>query len=358
MSKIRRSRTCMVTQNVQCPFCKTTISISGEPGEKIPLTCPNCKQKGQFTIPSPLSQESIALEVSNLTKTYNKFTAVQNVSFRVKKGEIFGFLGPNGAGKTTTIKAMLDLLHADSGLIHINGFDIRTQGKEAKKCIGYMPEKVAFYDNLTALQNLRFYAELTHAPKEDCARLITELGLGDAGKKRVGAFSKGMVQRLGMARALLGTPPILILDEPSGGLDPRGVVLIRDKILEMKGKGTTVFVSSHILSEVQEVCDRVGIINKGVLVAQDSVEGLSRKLNLKPQIMVTLDALTPAIEDAVRKLPGVDRVTAQKNTLEIVCEGSMKAKVIVAITNTGGNIQNLQTKEPSLEEVFMRYTEA
>jgi ABC-2 type transport system ATP-binding protein len=220
-----------------------------------------------------------------------------------------------------------------------------------------MPEKVAFYDNLTALQNLCFYAEIKHASKEECIGLIDEFGLGETGKKRVGKFSKGMVQRLGMARAILGNPPILILDEPSGGLDPRGVVLIRDKILDMKKKGTTIFVSSHILGEIQEICDRVGIINKGVLVAQDSVEGLSKKLNLKPQMTITVDKMSSSIEDAIKKLPGVERVQSKGNILDIICDGAMKAKVILAITDAGGNIQNLQTKEPSLEEVFMRYTE-
>jgi ABC-2 type transport system ATP-binding protein len=160
-----------------------------------------------------------------------------------------------------------------------------------------------------------------------------------------------------MARALLGNPPILILDEPSGGLDPRGVVLIRDKVLDIKKKGTTIFVSSHILSEIQEICDRVGIINKGVLVAQDTVEGLGQKLNLKPQITVTVDKVSPTLEEAVRKLPGVDSVTVKENMIDIVCDGGVKAKVILAISNAGGNIKNLQTKEPSLEEVFMRYTE-
>jgi len=252
---------------------------------------------------------------------------------------------------------MLDLIHADTGTIKIHGIDIQSYGKEAKKYIGYMPEKVAFYDNLTALQNLRFYAEIKHAPKEECIRLTEEFGLGDTGKKRVGKFSKGMIQRLGMARAILGNPPILILDEPSGGLDPRGVVLIRDKILEMKKKGTTIFVTSHILSEIQEICDRVGIINKGVLVAQDTVEGLSKKLNLKPQITVTVDSMSAKIENAVKKLPGVEKIQIKGNNLEIACDGAMKAKVILAITNAGGNIQNLQTKEPSLEEVFMQYTE-
>jgi ABC-type multidrug transport system ATPase subunit len=353
----------MTSQLVKCPTCKTTITISGEPGEKIFLTCPQCNQKGAFTIQGEksaktLGTNSATIEVNGLTKSYNHFTAVNNVSFTVKKGEIFGFLGPNGAGKTTTIKAMLDLIHANTGTIKIKGIDVQSHGKEAKKYIGYMPEKVAFYDNLTALQNMRFYAEIKHASKEECIHLIEEFGLGDAGRKRVGKFSKGMVQRLGMARAILGNPPILILDEPSGGLDPRGVVLIRDKILEMKKKGTTIFVSSHILSEIQEICDRVGIINKGVLVAQDTVDGLSKKLNLKPQITVTVDSMSAKIENTIKKLPGVESVQIKGNTLEIVCDGAMKAKVILAISTAGGNIQNLQTKEPSLEEVFMRYTEA
>jgi ABC-type multidrug transport system ATPase subunit len=352
----------MVTQLVKCPTCKTIITIAGEPGEKIFLTCSQCNQKGTFIIPEEkngktIGTNSVTIEVNGLTKSFNHFIAVNNASFTVKKGEIFGFLGPNGAGKTTTIKSMLDLIHANSGTIKINGIDVQSHGKEAKKYVGYMPEKVAFYDNLTALQNLRFYAEIKHVHKEECVHLIQEFGLGDTGKKRVGKFSKGMIQRLGMARAILGNPPILILDEPSGGLDPRGVILIRDKILEMKRKGTTIFVSSHILSEIQEICDRVGIINKGVLVAQDTVEGLSKKLNLKPQITVTVDWMSAKIENAVKILPGVDSVKTQGDSLEIICDGAMKAKVILAISTAGGNIQNIQTKEPSLEEVFMRYTE-
>jgi ABC-type multidrug transport system ATPase subunit len=352
----------MGTKLVKCPTCKTTMTISGEPGENIQITCPQCNEKGKYTIPEEKSvgtngSHAATIEVNGLIKTYNHTPAVNDISFLVNKGEIFGFLGPNGAGKTTTIKAMLDLIHAEAGTITINSIDVRKHGKEAKKYVGYMPEKVAFYDNLTALQNLRFYAEIKHASKEECISLIEEFGLRDTGKKRVGKFSKGMVQRLGMARAILGNPPILILDEPSGGLDPRGVVLIRDKIIEMKKKGTTIFVSSHILSEIQEICDRVGIINKGILVAQDSVEGLSKKLNLKPQITITVDTMSPSIENSLKKLPGVDSLQIKGNTLEIVCDGAMKAKVILAITNAGGNIQNLQTKEPSLEDVFMRYTE-
>lgn len=352
----------MVTQFVKCPNCKTKITVTGNPGERVNITCPNCNEKGFFIIPGPLAEEqtpeSSAIIARNLTKSYHKFKAVDNISFSVKKGEIFGFLGPNGAGKTTTIKAILDLIHADEGEITINGIDVRTHGKEARQFIGYMPEQVAFYDNLTALQNLRFYAEMKQTSKDECERLIEEVGLGDVGKKKVGAFSKGMVQRLGMARASLGNPPIMILDEPSGGLDPRGVVLVRDKILDMKKKGVSIFISSHILSEIQEICDRVGIINKGRLVAQDTVDALGKKLNLKPQITVTVQKMSPDIEKAVKKVPKVTQVNVTGNTLEIICDAPTKAAVILAISSAGGTIINLQMKEPSLEEVFMRYTEA
>ncbi|HVQ00387.1 MAG TPA: ATP-binding cassette domain-containing protein [Candidatus Thermoplasmatota archaeon] len=352
----------MATQVIRCPKCKTTITVTGSPGEHISITCPNCGEKGFYVFPEPQAREMIpgsaAITVRNLSKCYKTFKAVDDISFSVRKGEIFGFLGPNGAGKTTTIKAILDLIHADRGEITINGINVRAQGKKAREFVGYMPEQVAFYDNLTALQNLRFYAEIKHASKDECERLIELIGLGDAGKKKVGAFSKGMVQRLGMARAMLSNPPIMILDEPSGGLDPRGVVLVRDIILDLKKKGVSIFISSHILSEIQEICDRVGIINKGKLVAQDTVDNLGRKLNLKPQIIVTLDKVTTAIEKAVQAIPNVDQVHTAGNTLEIVCDAKTKAAVILAISNAGGNIVNLQMKEPSLEAVFMRFTEA
>jgi ABC-type multidrug transport system ATPase subunit len=352
----------MVTQVIRCPKCKSTITVTGTPGERVSVTCGHCGEQGFFLFPGAQAQEptpgSAAIVVRNLTKCYKEFKAVDTISFSVRKGEIFGFLGPNGAGKTTTIKAILDLIHADQGEIIINGINVRTQGKKAREYVGYMPEQVAFYDNLTALQNLRFYAEMKHAAKDECMRLIQLVGLGDAGKKKVSAFSKGMVQRLGMARAMLGNPPIMILDEPSGGLDPRGVVLVRDIILDLKKKGVSIFISSHILSEIQEICDRVGIINKGKLVAQDSVDNLGRKLNLKPQITVTVEKLTPSIEQAVRAVPKVDQVRVKGNTLEIICDAGTKAAVILAISTAGGNIVNLQMKEPSLEEVFMRFTEA
>lgn len=351
----------MVTKTVVCPSCKNRVTVHGDLGERVHIVCPRCKTKGVVSFPEEMDlkpAESSAIFVKNLTKFYDGCKAVDDVSFSVKKGEIFGFLGPNGAGKTTTIKAILGLIHANSGEIRINGFDVKRDEKEAKKFVGYLPEKVSFYDNLTALQNLYFYAETKGVSREECKVLLEEFGLGDVANKKVGGFSKGMVQRLGMARAVLGSPSILILDEPSGGLDPRGVVLVRNKILELNHGGATVFLSSHILSEVQAVCSRVAIINKGVLVAKDTVSRLGSRLNMKPRIIIELEKVSDEILEMVGKIRGVDGVEVRGKTIEVVCDARTKAEVILTIAKNKGNILNLQTREPSLEEVFMQYTEA
>jgi len=342
----------MISKKVRCPKCKHIITLEGVPGETVRQPCPECNNTAIFEF----SNQQPIIEIKNLTKRYEKETAVNNVSFSVKKGEIFGFLGPNGAGKTTTIKAILDLIKTDSGDIIIEGFDIKKQGKKAKQHIGYLPEKVAFYNNLTALQNLKFYAEMKKTPKEQCKTLIEEFGLGDSVNKKVGKYSKGMTQRLGMARAILGNPSIIILDEPSGGLDPRGVLQIREKIKELKNQGATIFISSHILSEIQEVCDRVGIINNGVLVAKDTVTGLSNKLNIKPKMIMELENIPPKLEEKIKKVKGVDNVEIIGKMVHVVCDQTTKSKVIIAIEKANASILNFYTQEPSLEQVFMRYT--
>ncbi|MBU0497622.1 MAG: ABC transporter ATP-binding protein [Candidatus Thermoplasmatota archaeon] len=180
------------------------------------------------------SSHDSMITVQGLTKEYGTQTALDTISFQVRKGEVFGFLGPNGAGKTTTIKAILGLIKYKQGAIALNGLDIVKQGKLAREVVGYLPERVAMYANLTAIQNLQFFSELKKVSEVDFDGLLVEYGLGDVGKKKIREFSKGMVQRLGMAQAILGSPKLLILDEPSGGLDPRGVRLIREKIRAVK----------------------------------------------------------------------------------------------------------------------------
>jgi len=166
-----------------------------------------------------------------------------------------------------------------------------------------------------------------------------------------------MVQRLGMAQAMLGSPPILILDEPSSGLDPRGAFLIRNKIKELQKNGATIFLSSHILAEVQEICDRVAIINKGYLVAKDSVSNLRQKLNLKPKLTLELENMTDKIQNAINDVEGIENIQIINKMINIICDPKAKSKAIIAIEKAGGNIINLHTSDPSLEQVFMRYTE-
>jgi ABC-type multidrug transport system ATPase subunit len=322
------------------------------------VTCDICGGKGVFKFPEEAysAGASGAIEVKHLTKKYNAKTVVDDVSFNVKKGEIFGFLGPNGAGKTTTIKAILGFIRIQSGELKVNGFDVYSEGKKAKACVGYLPERVSFYDNLTAMQNMLFYAEMKKASKEECRSLIEDFGLGEVADRKVSSFSKGMIQRLGMARALIGNPSILILDEPTEGLDARGVFFLRNKIMELKKKGVTIFLSSHILSEVQAVCDRVGIIDHGVLVAQDSVSALSKKLDLKPKLILELESVSEGIIQSLKSVNGVLDYKVFNRTVHVTCKPDVYAKVILAVSNAGGNIVNIQTQIPSLEEIFLRFT--
>ena len=256
----------MITKTIICPHCKNKVTIQGNPGEKIYITCSKCNTKGVFTFPEEKSElktaaGSFTIEVSGLTKKYKDLKAVNDLSFNVRTGEIFGFLGPNGAGKTTTIKALLNLINVDSGELKINGFDSKKDDIEAKKNIGYLPERVAFYNNLTPLQTLNFFCELKRVDKSIAKPLIKEVGLEDAMNRKVGTFSKGMVQLLGVAQVMIGNPSVYILDEPMAGLDARWVKTVREKIKMLNEQGATVLFSSHILTEVENLCDRVAILS-------------------------------------------------------------------------------------------------
>lgn len=290
------------------------------------------------------------IQVNNLRKIYGNVIAVDKISFKVEKGETFALLGPNGAGKTTTIKAILGLINYE-GEIRIDGMDAHC--KEVKKYIGYLPETVSFYDNLTALQNMYFFAELKGVEKEKCLGLLKEVGLGGDANRKVGGFSKGMLQRLNLAQCMLGDPKLLILDEPTSGLDALGAWEIRNKIKELKKKGVTILLCSHILSEVQEVSDRVAILNRGKIIAIDSVENLSKKLDIQPKLKIKLAEMKENILDYVKKIDGVKNAKIVENFLEITCNEEAKANIINEIGKTA-KIIDFKTIEPSLEEIFIR----
>jgi len=353
----------MITKTVMCPKCKNQVTIQGNPGEKTYVTCHKCNTKGVFTFPgektiTKTETGSFAIEINGLTKMYKDLKAVDNLSFNVRKGEIFGLLGPNGAGKTTTIKAILSLIHTNSGKIKINGYDIKTHGIEARRSVGYLPERVSFYNNLTPLQTMHFFCELWDVDKSIAKPLISEVGLDDAIDRKVGTFSKGMVQLLGVAQVMIGKPPVYILDEPMGGLDARWVKTIREKIKMLNEEGATILFSSHILSEVENLCDRVAIIDKGKLIAEDTVTNLNKYLKIKPRLEITIPGLNGKVPNVIRDLKGVEAVDAKDDKLFVTCESSLRSKVITTLEEKGLKIDNIKTIEPSLEDAFIKLIEA
>lgn len=352
----------MVSKTIMCPNCKNQINIEGNPGERKIITCPKCHTRGGFTFPgegaiSKVTSGDLAIEIHGLTKIYNGLKAVDNLSFNVRKGEIFGFLGPNGAGKSTTINSLLGLIHADTGILKINGYDMRDEGIEAKKKLGYLPERANFYDNLTPVQTLNFFCELKGEDKSVVMPLLKEVGLEDAINKKVGNFSKGMRQLLGVAQTMIGKPSIYILDEPMGGLDARWVKVVRDKIRKLNEQGATVIFSSHILSEVQNLCTRVAIINKGKLIAEDTVSNLNKYLKIKPKLEIIIKGLNGKIPKAVSNLKGVEAVDSKGDILFVTCESPIRVKVISALEDAGFVIENIKTIEPSLEDAFVKLIE-
>jgi ABC-type multidrug transport system ATPase subunit len=299
-------------------------------------------------------ENSIVIETKSLSKRFKDVLAVDSLSMKVQKGEIFGFLGPNGAGKTTTIKMIMGLIHPSGGEVLINGEKAGPNSVEIRKDIGFLPERISFYDNLTPVQTLNFFCELKGVDKSIVEPLLKGVGLEEAKQRKVGTFSKGMVQLLGVAQAMIGQPSIYILDEPMGGLDARWVKMVRDKIRELNEKGATVIFSSHILSEVQNLCHRVAIINKGELIAHDTIENLSRILNIKPRLEIIIPGLNGQVPEGIADIQGVENASAKGEVLYITSDAGSRAKVLALIEDKGMIISNFKTVEPSLEETFVK----
>jgi ABC-2 type transport system ATP-binding protein len=345
----------MQTHTIRCPHCHTTTTIQGTPGQRIIITCPTCGTTGQFTMPlTTINKGQTAISISHITKRYKDTIAVQDASFTVRQGEIFGFLGPNGAGKTTTIKAMLGLIHIDSGTITINGHTVTNDGVQAREHLRYLPERVTLFDNLTPIQTLKFFCELRGEDPTQIPGILKEVGLDQASNRKVGGFSKGMTQLLGIAQVLIGHPKICILDEPSSGLDPRWVKVIRDKIRQLNDNGATIIFSSHILSEVESLCDRVAIINKGRIIAEDTIDKIESVVQIKPRLELTIPGLNGKIPKALNRINDIIDIAARDDILTITCDVSLRGKIIATLEKEGLTISNIKTIEPSLEDAFLK----
>lgn len=308
------------------------------------------------------------IEVNHLTKRYGKHTAVDDISFTVEDGCIYGLLGPNGAGKSTTMNIITGYLSATEGTVKIDGHDIAEDPAQAKACIGYLPEQPPLYQDMTVTEYLLFVAELKGVRKKAERRTAVEKVCAKAGLQGMEAclirnLSKGYRQRVGIAAALLGSPKVIILDEPTVGLDPAQMIEIRSLIHDL-GKSHTVILSSHILSEVQTVCDRVLIIANGKLVAQGTPEELAEKLAAKGSISATAQGSREAVLAAAKAIPGLTdlRVTAEKGgevSFTAVSEAGtdLRGALSLALAKAGCPVLSLSAESMSLEDVFLQLTE-
>ena len=269
------------------------------------------------------------IEVKNVTKKYGKFVAVDNISFNINDGEIIGLLGPNGAGKSTTMNMITGFIEQTEGQIIVDGYDMLKKPKKAKKEIGYMPEGVPLYTDLTVKEFVKYMAEIKQVDKktrkEKIDKIIEQAGLKDVEKKLIKNLSRGYKQRVSLAGALVGEPKILILDEPTVGLDPKQITEIRNLIKQL-GKTHTVILSSHILSEVSQICNKVIIINKGKIVAVDTPQNLENKVNSNNSVYIT-------VEDPENKTKKVTKNIKEIKKVELVKENEDKTKQYVIEAN-------------------------
>ncbi|MUV90164.1 ATP-binding cassette domain-containing protein [Halapricum sp. CBA1109] len=298
-----------------------------------------------------------AIQLDGLTKTYGGgVTALQNVDLTVEEGEIFGFLGPNGAGKSTTINILLDFVRPTSGSARVLGMDAQEDSLEVRRRTGVLPEGYQVYDRLTGKQHVQFVIESKESDEQP-ADVLERVGLTDAAERKAGGYSKGMQQRLTLAMALVGDPDLLILDEPSTGLDPAGVRGVRETVKNVAEQGTTIFFSSHILPQVEAVCDRVSILRKGEVVAVDTMEGLRESVGADGSMTVYAEPLTDEHVAAAERVQGVTSVTHEGDSLTLSVADYAKYDALNAIAAQGATITDFSTTEASLEELFMSYTE-
>ncbi|WP_251328923.1 ABC transporter ATP-binding protein [Haloplanus pelagicus] len=297
-----------------------------------------------------------AIELDGVTKRFGDVTAVADLDLTVPEGEVFGFLGPNGAGKSTTINMLLDFVRPTSGEVRVLDMDAGQESVAVRRRTGVLPEGYDVYDRLTGRKHVEF-AMRSKETADDPEAVLERVGIADAADRKAGDYSKGMRQRLVLGMALVGEPDLLILDEPSSGLDPGGAREMRDIVRSEADRGTTVFFSSHVLGQVEAVCDRVGIMRAGELVAEDSIEGLREAVDEGETLSITVDAANESELDGVRALGGVSSATADGETVTVACDPDAKTAVIAALEEAGVTVKDFQTEETSLEDLFLAYTE-
>jgi len=303
--------------------------------------------------------EEIVIEAKGLTKTYGRMVAVDHISFAVGHGEIFGLLGPNGAGKTTTILMLLGLTEISAGEVSVLGFDPARQPLSVKRRVGYLPDTVGFYDQLTAADNLRYTARLIGFNKAErgkkIANALDRVGLAEFADKRVGTFSRGMRQRLGLAEILMKGAQIAILDEPTSGLDPHATAELLAIIRGFKAEGVSVLLSSHLLDRVQSVCDRVALFSGGRIALMGSVADLGRQV-LGGGYVVDIEADGAGLAERLALIPGVSGVEQIGiGKLRLHADRDVRPEAAAEVVAMQGRLKYLGVQEPSLDAIYTRY---
>jgi ABC-2 type transport system ATP-binding protein len=311
------------------------------------------------------------IELVDLTKKYGSFTAVDHLNLAIRKGEIFGLLGPNGAGKSTTILMMLGLTDPTSGMVSVCGINSTSNPIEVKRRVGYLPEDVGFYDDRTGFENLIYTARLNSIPDKEAEpkarQLLDRVGLSDAMKKKTGKYSRGMRQRLGLADVLIKNPEVIILDEPTLGIDPKGVREFLELIVRLsKEEGLTVLFSSHHLHQVQQVCDRVGLFVTGKLLAEGDIQTLSQKLFSNSPYMIEAGVspdgtgktyTTEWLAGILKHIDGLKTVSQKDGVFQIECSRDVTPEIAGAIVSSGAGLNYLNRKEYGLDDIYYRYFE-
>ena len=300
------------------------------------------------------------IQVNGLTKDYGARRALHNITFDANQGEIVGFLGPNGAGKTTTMRILTGYMPPTEGTATVAGYDVVEESLEVRRRVGYMPETVPLYTDMTALDYLKFMADLRHIPnsEERAYETLESVNLKDRANSYIGNFSKGMRQRVGLAQALIHRPEVLILDEPTIGLDPTQVVEMREVIREI-GKDRTVLFSTHILSEAQQICDRVLIINKGKIVAEDTPENLQSRLVGSQRVVLRVRGDADDLPAKIKKIKGVRDVETKVDgsvEFEFSAGQDVRPQVAKAVIQGGYDLLEMRSVGMSLEEIFLELT--
>lgn len=313
------------------------------------------------------------IQISGITKKYGDFAAVDNLNLSISKGEVFGLLGPNGAGKSTTILMLMGLTEPDAGTLKVCGVDPVSHPIHVKKKVGYLPEDVGFYDDFSGLENLVYTARLNgmgREAEEKAENLLQRVGLGEEKHKKVGKYSRGMRQRLGLADVLIKDPEVIILDEPTLGIDPSGVREFLDLIIQLsRMEEITVLFSSHLLHQVQQVCDRVGLFVKGKLLALGNIESLSKQLfkehnfNIEGEIELPESEkngtifFPPVLSTGLKKMKGISGLKTEDTKFFIESDTDLTAKISRFIVESGYGLLRLSKKEFGLDDIYHKYFE-